>query len=80
MTLSCISEAYSQLSTYLSHLFIPALVIPAAYATTITGTIPCKTSDSEECLSPGLLAISRGTAVLLLMVYCAYLFFQVDVL
>lgn len=52
------------------------LVIPAAYATTITGTIPCKTSDSEECLSPGLLAISRGTAVLLLMVYCAYLFFQ----
>ncbi|KIM55052.1 hypothetical protein SCLCIDRAFT_1221459 [Scleroderma citrinum Foug A] len=52
------------------------LVIPAAYATTITGTTPCNTSDNEGCLSPGLLAISRGTAVLLLMVYCAYLFFQ----
>ncbi|KAI6150629.1 calcium proton exchanger [Pisolithus tinctorius] len=63
MTLSCIT-----------------LVIPAAYAsTTLSGIpeFPCDIPDDKGgCPSPGLLIISRGTAVLLLFVYCAYLVFQ----
>ena len=55
-----------------------ALVIPAAYATTIIAKEPCNIPiDKGGCPTFGLLAISRGTAVLLLIVYCAYLFFQV---
>ncbi|OAX39380.1 calcium/proton exchanger [Rhizopogon vinicolor AM-OR11-026] len=44
-----------------------ALVIPAAYAST---------TAEGGCPSPGLLIISRGTAILLLVVYCAYIWVQ----
>jgi len=57
-----------------------ALVIPAAYASTTNAGLPsnhCGVPDSEGgCPSSGLLFISRGTAILLLVVYCAYLYFQ----
>ncbi|KAL4077262.1 Sodium/calcium exchanger protein-domain-containing protein [Scleroderma yunnanense] len=69
----------AQASASLMTLSCITLVIPAAYATTVAGTpdIPCSIpSDRGGCPSSGLLAISRGTAVLLLFVYCAYLFFQ----
>lgn len=59
-------------------------MIPAAYHTTKNGssTVDVAAIDSHS-LSPlnenaqwGLLIISRGTAILLLGVYIAYLFFQ----
>jgi len=43
------------------------LVIPAAYRL----TLPDKLDDES-----GILLISRGTSILLLFVYCAYLYFQ----
>lgn len=57
-----------------------ALVIPAAYASTTNAGLPghhCAVPDDEgQCPSVGLLIISRGTAMLLLVVYCAYIWFQ----
>lgn len=49
-----------------------ALVIPAAYHNVKTDTITAFTDHQK-----GLLIISRGTAILLLVVYIAYLYFQV---
>ncbi|KAG2115065.1 calcium proton exchanger [Suillus discolor] len=52
------------------------LVIPAAY-TSITDVGKQKyCSDPDQCPTAGLLFISRGTAILLLGVYCAYIWFQ----
>ncbi|KAG1756308.1 calcium proton exchanger [Suillus paluster] len=64
MTLSCIT-----------------LVIPAAYASTTRVGLQkghhCGVPDEEGgCPTAGVLFISRGTAILLLAVYCAYLWFQ----
>jgi Ca2+:H+ antiporter len=65
----------------------PALVIPAAYHASksgtaqplANGTMPIFDSEppnpNDGSLS-GLLIISRGTAILLLFIYVAYLFFQ----
>lgn len=70
----------AQASASLMTLSCITLVIPAAYAsTTLSGIpeFPCDIPDDKGgCPSPGLLIISRGTAVLLLFVYCAYLVFQ----
>ncbi|KAI6109668.1 calcium proton exchanger [Pisolithus sp. B1] len=70
----------AQASASLMTLSCITLVIPAAYASTTRSglpELPCDIPDDKGgCPSPGLLAISRGTAVLLLFVYCAYLVFQ----
>ncbi|KAG2144118.1 uncharacterized protein EDB93DRAFT_1289944 [Suillus bovinus] len=52
------------------------LVVPAAYASTTKAGMENYCSDLDACLAAGLLFISRGTAMLLLGVYCAYLWFQ----
>ena len=68
-----------------THAVITALVIPAAYhslsppaladhAAGGTGDLP---TGGHRDAAEGLLAISRGTAILLLIVYIAYLVFQV---
>lgn len=70
--------------------FIPALVIPAAYHSakshqTVDGTnfyrvkdVIVDGTDLEQAYEDGLKTISRGTAILLLIVYVAYLWFQVS--
>lgn len=67
-----------------------ALVIPAAYHSTQAKTgghggdsalmfnINQQLPDLDPDAEKGLLVISRGTAILLLGVYIAYLFFQVS--
>ncbi|KAG1831031.1 Sodium/calcium exchanger protein-domain-containing protein [Suillus variegatus] len=52
------------------------LVVPAAYASTTDPGMKNHCSDPDECPTAGLLFISRGTAILLLGVYCAYIWFQ----
>ncbi|KAF8844815.1 Calcium/proton exchanger [Paxillus ammoniavirescens] len=70
----------AQASASLMTLSCITLVIPAAYASTTKAGIPkspCDVSyDAGGCPSSGLLTISRGTAILLLLVYAAYLLFQ----
>ncbi|KAF9227753.1 Calcium/proton exchanger [Gyrodon lividus] len=70
----------AQASASLMTLSCITLVIPAAYASTTKAGIPrspCDVSyDAGGCPSSGLLTISRGTAILLLLVYSAYLLFQ----
>ncbi|KAJ8583987.1 calcium/proton exchanger [Rhizopogon salebrosus TDB-379] len=70
------AQAYSSIMTLTGI----ALVIPAAYASTTNAGLPsnnCGVPEAEGgCPSSGLLFISRGTAILLLVVYCAYLYFQ----
>jgi len=58
----------AQTSSSLMTLACITLVIPAAYHNVKTNTI----TDHQK----GLLIISRGTAILLLVVYIAYLYFQ----
>lgn len=70
------------------------MVIPAAYhsAKSHTGGVDNSTlalmgsidvvsdgSDLENIYADGLKVISRGTAILLLIVYIAYLYFQVTI-
>lgn len=64
----------AQASSSLMTLSCITLVIPAAYhsAKSHTGD----GSDLENIYADGLKIISRGTAILLLMVYIAYLYFQ----
>ncbi|KAG2041936.1 Sodium/calcium exchanger protein-domain-containing protein [Suillus americanus] len=66
----------AQASASLMTLSCITLVIPAAYASTTNAGMQNHCSDTSECPTTGLLFISRGTAVLLLGVYCAYLWFQ----
>ncbi|KAG1891480.1 Sodium/calcium exchanger protein-domain-containing protein [Suillus subluteus] len=66
----------AQASASLMALSCITLVIPAAYASTTTAGMENYCSDASECPTAGLLFISRGTAILLLGVYCAYLWFQ----
>ncbi|KAG1877644.1 calcium proton exchanger [Suillus subalutaceus] len=66
----------AQASASLMALSCITLVIPAAYASTTTAGMENYCSDPSECPTAGLLFISRGTAMLLLGVYCAYLWFQ----
>jgi len=56
----------AQASSSLMTLACITLVIPAAYHSTLDN------SSTEQ----GLLVISRGTAIVLLLIYCAYLYFQ----
>ncbi|KAF9532141.1 calcium/proton exchanger [Crepidotus variabilis] len=56
----------AQTSSSLMTLACITLVIPAAY----------QSSQSSPASEAGLLLISRGTSILLLIVYCAYLYFQ----
>ncbi|KAF8965287.1 Sodium/calcium exchanger protein-domain-containing protein [Flammula alnicola] len=58
----------AQASSSLMTLACITLVIPAAYQSTL---------DADKSNTKGLLIISRGTAIVLLLVYCAYLYFQV---
>ena len=55
------------LSAYL--ITLSALIIPAAYHA-------AQSHVSHDGLLPGLLAISRGTSIILLIVYAFYLYFQ----
>ena len=55
------------LSAYL--ITLAALIIPAAYHA-------AQSHVSHDGLLPGLLAISRGTSIILLIVYAFYLYFQ----
>jgi len=57
----------AQTSSSLMTLACITLVIPAAYKITLPNEL-----DDER----GILLISRGTSILLLLVYCAYLYFQ----
>ncbi|KAJ3487578.1 hypothetical protein NLJ89_g11698 [Agrocybe chaxingu] len=57
----------AQASSSLMTLACITLVIPAAYSSTLEDT------HSNE---HGLLIISRGTALVLLFIYCAYIYFQ----
>ncbi|KAH7921066.1 Calcium/proton exchanger [Leucogyrophana mollusca] len=69
----------AQASASLMTLSCITLVIPAAYASTLGADDgkDCPISEDEGgCPSSGLLTISRGTAILLLFVYGAYLYFQ----
>lgn len=85
MTLACISKRFLAFPTFSfgSH-NKKALVIPAAYFWSQTGgdaglDLHAKISQSgavEERCQSGLLVISRGTAIMLLFVYAAYLVFQ----
>lgn len=91
MTLACISTFFdkSEDSSRLIH-FELALVIPAAYHASKHISSPVKGGsvatmnshnvvlypDLDEDGQRGLKYISRGTAILLLGVYVAYLFFQ----
>ncbi|KAG1891475.1 calcium proton exchanger [Suillus subluteus] len=70
------NSAGAQAAASLMALSCIALVIPAAYASTTTAGMENYCSDASECPTAGLLLISRGTAILLLGVYCAYLWFQ----
>ena len=54
---------------------LAALIVPAAYHTAQSHTIGDPSHPRDEPLS-GLLAISRGTSVILLIVYAFYLWFQ----
>ncbi|KAG2060067.1 calcium/proton exchanger [Suillus hirtellus] len=51
-------------------------VVPAAYASTTDPGKETYCSNPDECPTAGLLFISRGTAILLLGAYCAYIWFQ----
>jgi Ca2+:H+ antiporter len=66
----------AQASASLMTLSCITLVIPAAYASTTDAGMQNYCGDADECPTAGLLFISRGTAILLLGVYCAYLWFQ----
>ncbi|KAG1754298.1 calcium proton exchanger [Suillus lakei] len=66
----------AQASASLMTLSCITLVIPAAYASTTNAGMQEYCGDPDECPTAGLLFISRGTAILLLGVYCAYLWFQ----
>ncbi|KAG1749618.1 Sodium/calcium exchanger protein-domain-containing protein [Suillus paluster] len=72
----------AQASASLMTLSCITLIIPAAYASTTRVGMQkdqyCSIPDEEGgCPTAGVLFISRGTAILLLAVYCAYLWFQV---
>ncbi|KAG2041935.1 calcium proton exchanger [Suillus americanus] len=70
------NRAGAQASASLMALSCITLVIPAAYASTTNAGMQNNCGDTSECPTAGLLFISRGTAILLLGVYCAYLWFQ----
>ena len=91
MTLACISK-HAPVAFRHSSYTPAALVIPAAYHSSKAADEDTPFSNTDNSLdkllhdvSPstyegtqqGLLTISRGTAMLLLIVYVAYLFFQV---
>lgn len=57
---------------HLSLRLVLALVVPAAY----NAAYPAPLQDGHRTEN-GILIISRGTSVLLLFVYAAYLYFQV---
>jgi Ca2+:H+ antiporter len=85
MTLACISESLFWFPTFSRSLpSTKALVIPAAYFWSQTGgngglDLILRLGPSgakEENIQSGLLIISRGTAIMLLFVYAAYLYFQ----
>ena len=64
----CILLAAAQTSSSLLSLTVLALLVPAAFAT-VAG-------DGEEA-TEGILALSHGTSIVLLIVYILYLVFQV---
>ena len=84
MTLACISECFLGFTRLFLVLTVKkALVIPAAYFwSQTTGDrgldlhVTGDQSGAVESYKSGLLIISRGTAIMLLFVYAAYLFFQ----
>ncbi|KAG2144120.1 calcium proton exchanger [Suillus bovinus] len=66
----------AQASASLMTLSCITLVVPAAYTSTTETGMENHCGDPDKCPTAGLLFISRGTAILLLGVYCAYLWFQ----
>ncbi|KAF8637417.1 hypothetical protein AX17_002912 [Amanita inopinata Kibby_2008] len=64
---SSFGQTAAQASSSLMTLACITLIVPAAYYSTQDGEISAK---------PGLLIISRGTAIFLLCIYIAYLWFQ----
>ena len=68
----------AQTASSLLFLAVSSLIIPTAFeewAKTSDGTTGDDTATTENP-KPGVAAVSRGTAVLLLFVYACYLFFQ----
>ncbi|PFH54170.1 hypothetical protein AMATHDRAFT_78489 [Amanita thiersii Skay4041] len=65
---SCFSQTAAQASSSLMTLACITLIIPAAYYSVQGG--------GDTSAQPGLLVISRGTAIFLLCIYVAYLWFQ----
>lgn len=70
------NDTGAQASASLMTLSCITLVIPAAYASTTEAGMQNYCDNASECPTEGLLFISRGTAILLLGVYCAYIWFQ----
>ncbi|KAG1906218.1 calcium proton exchanger [Suillus fuscotomentosus] len=66
----------AQASASLITLLCITFVVPAAYASTTDPGKETYCSNPDECPTAGLLFISRGTAILLLGAYCAYIWFQ----
>ncbi|KAL2356553.1 Sodium/calcium exchanger protein-domain-containing protein [Cryomyces antarcticus] len=67
-------EAVSEVGSGLMLVAGMALVVPAAYSTALSGsstlTVP------QAVLDDNILKISRATAIVLLVAYCIYIFFQ----
>lgn len=68
------NKTVAQTSSSLLFISVASLLIPAAFY----GSIQSEHSETKAELSDDILNISRATAVILLVIYFAYLFFQVS--
>ena len=72
----------AQTASSLLFLAVSSLIIPTAFeawaktGSDNTSSTTAATTDSTQSPKPGVAALSRGTAILLLIVYACYLFFQ----
>lgn len=69
------NKTVAQTSASLLFISVASLLIPASFY----GSIRSANSESSAELQKGILAISRATAIILLILYFSYLFFQVRV-
>ncbi|ORX39898.1 Sodium/calcium exchanger protein-domain-containing protein [Kockovaella imperatae] len=66
----------AQASSSLMTLACITLILPAAYHASETGNLSFVEDSTESGTSHGLLILSRGTAIILLLTYIGYLIFQ----
>lgn len=67
------NKTVAQTSASLLFISVASLLIPAAFV----GSIHSANSESSADLTSDILAISRATAIILLILYFSYLLFQV---